>query len=272
MNLRDILEHQLFQIGSFSLTVFMLLGVILVWLAGWLILRAVSRFIRQNKRLLEYSDPGRRHSLYLIAQYIVWLLGLLAVFEILGLRISVLLAGSAAFLVGIGLGLQQIFRDIASGIFLLLEGTIELDDVLVLDGNVVKVMEINLRTSKLLTRDGQTLIVPNHKFITENVVNWTHKDEDPSRFSIQLPVHYENDVTLVKRIIFSAAENHPEVVQNENKHAIQTRMVDIGKGTMTFELLFWTHRKFEAENVKSELRYTIRQDFEKHQVRYADPV
>jgi small-conductance mechanosensitive channel len=272
MNLRDLLEHQLFQIGNFTLTVFMLFGVILIWLAGWLILRAVSRFIRQNKRLLEYSDPGRRHSLYLIAQYIVWLLSLLAVFEVLGLRISVLLAGSAAFLVGIGLGLQQIFRDIASGIFLLFEGTIEIDDILVLDGNVVRVMEINLRTSKLLTRDGQTLIVPNHKFITENVANWTHSENDPSRFSIQLPVHYENDVALVQKLILTATETHSDVVQNDPKHPILVRMVEIGKGTMSFELLFWTHRKFEAENVKSDLRYAIRLSFEKNEIRYADPV
>jgi small-conductance mechanosensitive channel len=272
MNLRDLLEHQLFQIGNFSLTVFKLLGVVLIWLVGWLILRAVSRFIRQNQRLLEYSDPGRRHSLYLIAQYIVWLLSLLSAFEVLGLNVSVLLAGSAAFLVGIGLGLQQIFRDIASGIFLLFEGTIELDDVLVLDGNVVRVIEINLRTSKLLTRDGQTLIVPNHKFITENVANWSHKEDDPSRFNIQLPVHYENDVALVQKLILNSAETHSDIIQNDPKHPILVRMLEIGKGIMSFELLFWTHRKFEAENVKSDLRYAIRLAFEEHKVRYADPV
>lgn len=270
MNLRDILEYQLFQIGDFTLTVFKVLGVVLVWCMGWLVLRAMRRFIRRNKRLLEISDAGRRHSLYLIVRYIVWLLGLLAVCEVLGLRVSVLLAGSAAFLVGIGLGLQQIFRDIASGVFLLFEGSIEIDDLLVLDGTVARVMQINLRTSKLVTRDGQILIVPNHRFITEKVVSLTHEDELPTRFTVQVPVHYENDAALVSNLMLQVAENHADVLGDKTKYPPCVRLMEIGKGEMTFELLFWTQRKFEVDNVRSDLRMALRNTFERHRIRYAD--
>ncbi len=162
--------------------------------AYYLLLRAIRRVInRGGGRLLDLSDKGRRMSLYLLAKYFVWTVAVAVMLEIVGVHVSVLLAGSAALLVGLGLGMQQIFRDIVSGIFLLFEGTIEIGDVLEVDGKLGRVEEINLRTSKVLTRDGQTMIVPNHKFITENVLNWTHHDTNPSAFRVQVRVAHEAD-------------------------------------------------------------------------------
>nr|MBP6812653.1 mechanosensitive ion channel [Saprospiraceae bacterium] len=188
--MEEILQYKIFSVGTYALTVTMLLGGILTWFLAWLLLRTMRRVIHRSERLLNMSDKGRRHSLYLIAQYVVWTVTVAIILEVIGIHVSVVLAGSAALLVGVGLGVQQIFRDIMSGIFLLFEGTIEIGDLLLLDGQLGKVLEINLRTSKLLTRDGQVMIVPNHKFITENVMNWTHHDQLPSRFSITVGAYY----------------------------------------------------------------------------------
>lgn len=265
MNLRTILEYQLFRIGDYVLTVSNVLGVVLIWLVVWMALRVARRIIYKGLKSM-VGDRGRRHSLYLIVQYIAWVLATMGIFRVVGLDISVLLAGSAAFLVGIGLGLQQIFRDIASGVFLLFEGTIEVGDVIQVDGTVGKVEQINLRTSKVLTRDGLTMIVPNHKFIVERVVNWSHQDRAPSRFSVAVTVNYDTDEKIVRHLLLECAEEHTDVVTDDPLRIPQARLAEFTKTDMVFEMLFWTHRKFEVEDVRSDLRFALREKFRQHSI------
>lgn len=264
-DLRAFLEYQIFRIGDYTFMVSMLLGAMLIWLTVWVALRLARRIIYRGLKGM-VSDRGRRHSLFLIVQYVVWVLAVMGIFRTVGLDISVLLAGSAAFLVGIGLGLQQIFRDIASGVFLLFEGTIEVGDVLQVDGTVGRVTEINLRTSMLQTRDGLTMIVPNHKFIVERVINWSHLDKQPSRFSVQVTVNFSADEKLVRQLLIACAEEHPDVVTDDPERLPQARLTDLTKSDMVFELNFWTHRKFEVENVRSDLRYALREKFRQHDI------
>lgn len=256
--MRSLFEYQLFSTGGYSFNVAMLFGLALVWLLSTLLLRAIRRVIHQEGgRLLELSDKGRRTSLYLLAKYFVWTVAVVVMLEILGVNVSVLLAGSAALLVGLGLGMQEIFRDIVSGIFLLFEGTIEVGDVLEVDGKVGRVEEIKLRTSKVTTRDGHTMIVPNHKFITQNVQNWTHQESLPSAFRILVPVAREADERQMKQILASAVAAHPAVLNNDPGHLPQISLSDFQEKSALYEVKFWTQQKFEAEQLQSDLRFTI---------------
>jgi small-conductance mechanosensitive channel len=260
--MEEFLQYKIFSLGNYSLTVTRLLGAILTWLLASILLRTFRRVLLRSERLEHISDKGRRYSLYLIAQYFVWIIAVAVMMEVIGIHVSVVLAGSAALLVGLGLGVQQIFRDIMSGIFLLFEGTIEVGDVLLLDGQVGKVTEISLRSSKLLTRDGHIMIVPNHKFITENVLNWTHHDQFPSRFSITVGASYDAPEFQVRDIMLECAKKHADILQNDPEHLIQARLCDFTDERMIFELVFWTHRRFEADAVRSDLRFAIREQLQ----------
>jgi small-conductance mechanosensitive channel len=196
-------------------------------------------------------------SLYLIARYFVWTIAAAAMLEVIGFQVSVILAGSAALLVGLGLGVQQIFRDIVSGIFLLFEGTIEIGDVLEVHGKIARVEEINLRTSKLLTRDGNIMIVPNHTFITENVLNWTHKETQPSAFSIQVRVGHAADERQVHDLLHAAVQAQTEILQQEPGYRPQVLLADFEEKFTRYEIQFWTYQKFEAETVQSKLRFEV---------------
>ncbi len=257
MNFRSLLEYHLFGIGQYALTVMMVLGVFVIWVVCWIVLRLARRFIHGSKHLLPSSDYGRRHSLFLIVQYLAWTLAVVAMLKTIGIEVTVLLAGSAALLVGLGLGIQQIFRDIMSGIFLLFEGTVEVGDVLRVDGQLGRVVEINLRTSKIETPDGLTLIVPNYKFITETVVNWSHHNTLPSRFAVTVSMAYGTDENLVREIMLQVAAAHPRVLQDDPQRSPQVRIVDFTDQRMVFDVAFWTHHKFEADSTRSELRFSI---------------
>jgi len=95
-----------------------------------------------------------------------------------GIKLSVLLAGSAALLVGIGLGLQTLFQDIMSGIFILVDKSLHVNDIIEIENKVGKVEEIRLRTTRAVTIDNKVLIIPNHKFLTNSLFNWTQNGTD----------------------------------------------------------------------------------------------
>ena len=61
------------------------------------------------------------------------------IIQALGIQISILLGAGAALMVGVGLGLQQTFNDFISGIILLMEGSVEVGDIIEVDGNIGRV-------------------------------------------------------------------------------------------------------------------------------------
>ncbi len=262
--LLEILKQPLFEIGSFKIDSYLIMNLGIIILVTYLILYIVKKIVRKAGSL-KNSDPGRQHSLILLITYFTWVIAIALILETIGVKITILLAGSAALMVGIGLGLQQTFNDFVSGIILLFEGTIKVDDVMEVDGIIGKVSEINLRTSKLLTREGIIMIVPNHKFINDNVINWTH-NADATRFTITIRVAHGSDVEKVKTILLQCVEEQEWITQDNQRHEILVRFKDFGESALEFELLFWSHHIFGIENVKSDLRYKINAAFRKEKI------
>ncbi len=264
MTFNEFLEYHLFDIGSFSLTVselvILMVIIIVTWFVLFLIKRVVLKTLSKDKHV-----AGRQYSVFLLVRYILWIIAIVLIIEAIGIRMTFLLASSAALLVGLGLGLQQIFQDIVSGIFILFEGTIKVDDVLDVGGIVGKIKEIRLRTSTLHTRDGTVLIIPNHKFINENVINWSHNLK-PTRFNVQVGVSYSSDEVQVRDILYQCIAEHPEVINNQPEIKPIVRIIDFGDSAVIFEILFWSHNMFWIENIKSDIRFKIREKFRKEGV------
>lgn len=228
----------------------------LAWLTVWFIKFVIYRQVRRRG-----LDRGSMVAIVQLISYLVYTIALVLLLESLGLKISVLLAGSAALLVGIGLGLQQVFYDLVSGIILLFEGTIRVDDVVEINRDLVgRVKHIGLRTSKIETREDTSIIVPNSKFISGDVVNWSHFAKS-TRFKVGVGVAYGSDVQLVKSVLLSVAQGHKEL---EPSPAPFVRFCAFGDSALQFELYFWTSETFGVENIKSDLRFAIEAKFREH--------
>jgi small-conductance mechanosensitive channel len=182
--------------------------------------------------------------------------------EAIGIKVTILLAGSAALMVGVGLGLQQTFNDIVSGIILLSERSIKVEDVLQIDGDVVKIQSIGLRTSAALNRDDISIIIPNSLIATSKVINWSHQSEN-TRFRIGVGVAYGSDVDKVIGILEESAKDHPD---NQRKKEVEGRLVNFGNSSMDFELLFYSENIFGIERVKSDIRRIINKKFIENKV------
>ncbi|MBL7792887.1 MAG: mechanosensitive ion channel [Saprospiraceae bacterium] len=207
------------------------------------------------------NEGSRYAANRLLAYFIYTVAGLMAI-EMLGVRLTVIWGGAAALLVGIGLGLQQTFNDLICGIILLFERTVEVGDVVEMDGMVGSVKQIGLRTSLVETRDNVTVIVPNSMLITDKVINWSHFD-DKARYKLQVGVAYNSDPQLVKQLLLEAVSNHDTVLANP---APIVRLVNFGESSLDFEALFWTKDLLEIENIRSDIRFEIERLFRENNI------
>lgn len=181
------------------------------------------------------------------------LISIVAGLQLFGFNLSVLVAGSAALLVGIGLGLQNLFSDFISGILLLLDSSVKVNDVIELNGMVCVVQEINLRTTTVLTRDDKYIILPNTDLTRNQLINWTHSDL-ASRFEVTVGVDYASDVKHVMQILKVAVDSQMGILKQPDPFV---RFTDFGDSSLNFSIIFWSEELFRVENIKSEMRIKI---------------
>ncbi len=208
-----ILETELLNVDGYSLRVYTFAIILLILLLTRLLLWLLHKVLFR-KNALERLDKGNTYALFQIIKYVSWVVAIALILETIGIKVTVLIAGSAALLVGIGLGLQQTFNDIVSGIILLSEKSIKIDDVLEIDGDVVRIQNIGLRTSKALNTDDISIIIPNSLITTNKVINWSHQSKK-TRFRIDVGVAYGSDIQKVIRILEESAFEHPEISDRE---------------------------------------------------------
>ena len=124
--IREFLELELLHVGNYVIQVFTIVNIVLILLIVnfilWIIKKALTR-----KQLFQKMDAGTSYAIYQIIKYFLWVIAIGLILETVGIKVTVLIAGSAALLVGIGLGLQQTFNDVVSGMILLSERTIKID-------------------------------------------------------------------------------------------------------------------------------------------------
>ncbi|MDX1471746.1 MAG: mechanosensitive ion channel [Flavobacteriaceae bacterium] len=260
-DLKNILEFELLKIGDNVITVYTIFVIILILIFTRIVLFLINRGLYSRRRLRKFST-GNAYALYQIIKYLLWVLAIVFVLETLGVKVTVLIAGSAALLVGIGLGLQQTFNDIISGIILLSERSIRIDDVLEVDGVVVKIQHIGLRTSKALNTDDISIIIPNSLITTNKVINWSHQSEK-IRFKIDVGVAYGSDVDLVLKILEESAFEHPD---NVEKEATEARLINFGNSSLDFQVLFFSRNIFRINKVRSDIRRTIHRKFKENNI------
>jgi small-conductance mechanosensitive channel len=256
MDLKTIFNYPLLEFGETVINVYNLVGILVIFIVTKTILWLLKRIIKQRINAKKF-DAGRGLAIFQIAKYVIITGAILFAIDSLGINIGLLLAGSAALLVGVGLGLQQTFNDLISGVILLFEGSVTVGDIVEINGIVAKVMEINIRVSKIETREGISILVPNSKLTNDYVINWSHNRSD-TRFSLKVGVAYGSDVEKVRTILVQTAAEHPDVASKPEPNA---RFTDFGDSALAFELIYWSSNMFNIEQIKSDLRFEIDKQF-----------
>lgn len=261
MTLEEYTSYTLIEYGEFKLTLGAVTAIIVLYLIIKVFLILFRGFLRRYFKRKKY-EASRVNGIYQIVRYFVSIGFILAVVKFLGIDITWLIASSAALMVGIGLGLQNVFNDFISGIILLFEGTVDPKDIISIGDMVGKVKKVGVRTSQIITQNNITILVPNHKLTDDNVVNWSHMNEPP-RFRVKVGVAYGSNTKLVKQLLLDVANSNPEI---SKKYEPFVRFTDFGDSSLNFELFFWSEEVFLIEDVLSDLRFEIDQAFRENEI------
>jgi small-conductance mechanosensitive channel len=260
-DIEKILEFEIISIGQYNLKIISLFVIFLIIVVTKIVLWLIKRSIFRKKKLAKFND-GDSYASFQLIKYVIWVIAAGLILETFGVKVTILIAGSAALLVGIGLGLQQTFNDVISGIILLSERSIKIEDILEIDGDVVKIQEIGLRTSKGLNTDDISIIIPNSLITTNKVINWSHQTKK-TRFRIDVGVSYGSDVDLVLKILEESALEHSDIFE---KDLVEARLVNFGNSSLDFQILFFSKNIFRINKVKSDIRRIIIKKFIQNKV------
>jgi small-conductance mechanosensitive channel len=212
----ESLGSMAFSIGNVTVSLYGILrvaifGTILFWLGR--ASRDVGKDIIRNHEKIDVSTKEVLTKIFEVALFCVVFLLLL---NIMGINLTALAVFGGALGVGLGLGLQSIASNFISGMIILLDRSLTVGDFVELDdGSKGFVREFRMRYTVLETYDGKDILVPNEKFISSLLINWTHKDPK-QRYRIDFSVAYKTDIRAMCEIVKEAVAQHPQVISGDD--------------------------------------------------------
>lgn len=247
--LDNLFDKDLFSIGSATLNVSTVIGIVVILVCTWIALYLIKKGIYRIHKL----DKGKKYSINTLIKYMVWIISISLILNVLGYKLSALILGSAALLVGLGMGLRNIFSNFVSGLVLLIDNTIKVGDVIEVNQLVCEVREINLRTTLVMTREDKCILLPNSELTNHKLINWTHIHQT-ARFDVSVHTEYGIDIIKIEEIMLAVAQTHDKVHRFPAPFVRLNEYADRG---LVFTLYFWSDNLFRIENTKSDLRKQI---------------
>jgi len=217
----------------------------------------------QNQRI----DHGKQYAYNQLLSYIVYTIAFIIALQYVGFNLTLLWAGAAALLVGIGFALQQTISDFFSGLVILFERSLEAGDFLDFGDKRGTVKKIGLRASIVETLERKDVIIPNSKLVNDNITNWT-KGKPTTRFDVQVGVAYGSELQLVKQLLLQSAMDVRGVLLSPKPFV---RFLNFGDSSLDFGLFFFSMNVTKIEDIKSDLRFKIDQLFRENDVEIPFP-
>lgn len=251
------------RFGEGDKAIHVTIGQLLVVIGAFIFTSLVLRWIRHLvTRKMEQEDALKFTSIFKFIRYLVYLAVILITLSASGINITVLLTASAALFVGLGLALQELFQDIIGGIFIMVDKSLAVGDIIEVDGKVGRIFEIKLRTTRALTRDDKVIIIPNHKFISDTIFNYT-QNHKTTREAVKVGVAYGSDTALVRKILLDCATRQNGVLKSPKPFVL---FEDFADSSLLFGIYFFINDSFVDPRIKSEIRFRIDEEFRKNKI------
>lgn len=255
----DVLNEPYKITEKVSVSIMDLIILVVVLIIANVILTIIRKLVSRN---LPYGDKKKFKAVFSYARWLIYVIIVLITFHTLGVNVTGIFAASAALLIGIGLALQTLFQDIISGVFILVDQSVHVGDIIELDGKIGRVEEIKLRTTRATTADNKVVIIPNHLYLTNSLYNWT-QNGTLTRESVSVGVAYGSDVQLVKKLLLQAAQDHKDVLPEPPPTVLFS---NFGDSSLDFKLVFTLNDSFNARFPQSEIRFEIDRLFRENNI------
>ncbi|HOP62563.1 MAG TPA: mechanosensitive ion channel family protein [Spirochaetota bacterium] len=200
---------------------------VLLWIAGArLASEAIRIFIWENYVRKRTDEPVPR----IITKFVSALVYILAIYFIVTtvftMKITGLIVSSGIVAGVLGLSMQNILSDLIAGIALAIEKPYRIGDWIEFkDGTLGEVIDINWRTTRLLSWENSVYVVPNGKSVEATVHNYSMPDRQ-YRTIFYVSISSDIPPDTARRILLEAALSCDSVIKNPPP---VIRLVDIEK-------------------------------------------
>lgn len=254
----DILTrpYALFKNVELSLAglIFSAFAIFLSWNLSKIISAVLSKWLQKKN-----VDSGVRDSLEKFSRYLIFSISVILILDNIGISISSLAALGAVLMVGVGFGLQNLAQNFISGIILLIERPIKVGDIVNVGDISGRIIDIRVRSTIIQTRDEITIIVPNSRFISEEVINDSFSGKAILQH-LKVGVSYSSNVSTVQEILTTCALNHLKVLKNPSPFALLCNFAD---SCLEFDLRYWSDEHWAKDKISSDIRLDILNKFNK---------
>ncbi len=252
-SIKDFLDLG-FHFGKGENAIHLTVGLILLLIFSVIVAGFVLKWIqRLSTRKMDEIDKNKFASIFKFIKYVTYIIVFFFILSMSGINITPFLAASAALLVGLGLALQDLFQDVIGGIFIILDKSLLVGDIIKVEDKVGKVIEIKLRTTRAITRDDKIIIIPNHILIRNSIYNYT-QNRKTTREKIEIGVAYGSDTRLVEKLLLESVKNLPSILKRPIPYVT---FEDFGDSALIFHLNFYINDSFRVPRLKSKIRFKI---------------
>ncbi|MEM6664825.1 MAG: DUF3772 domain-containing protein [Pseudomonadota bacterium] len=246
-----------FTIGDVRIEPFAVIGGIIAFAVGLVIVRAIRRWFETVYLPSTSLDGGVRNSIATAISYAGIILAAGFAISIVGFDLSRFAIIAGALSVGIGFGLQSIVNNFVSGLILLAERPVKVGDWIVVGAEQGTVKKISVRATEIQTFDRASVILPNSDLITGQVKNWTHSNT-LGRFVIGIGVSYDSDPEQVRDILLEIVRGHSGVLAFPEPAVY---FMEFGASSLDFAVYGFLADIGNTLVVQSEIRFEIMKRF-----------
>jgi small-conductance mechanosensitive channel len=251
------LNVSLFRLGDAEVTALALVKLVILLALLVALTRRLTRFIDRRLGLRPSFDSGTRLAVVRIVHYTLVIVGTMVILQTFGIKLTAFAVLAGAIGVGVGLGLQQIISNFISGLIIMFERPIKVGDRVELGTIEGNVTEIGMRRTTVVTSDNIAILVPNSRFIIDNVVNVGYHSVRV-RVRLSVTVAPAADPAQVRQSLMDVAHAHPDVL-TEPAPAVRLLALQAG-GAMLFELQVWNANRIDSrDSLISDLNFAIRE-------------
>ncbi len=233
----------------------------------WVVVGSATQLLKESVLRRSRMPVATQEVLAFFLRYILVFLGVLVLFQLWGIDLRSLTLLASVLGVGIGFGVQNIANNFISGLIVAIERPIQVGDFVRVGEWTGTVKQIGARHTTLSTLDRVSVIVPNSRFLEEEVINWSHGDTT-SRLHVPVGVAYGSDVMQVRTALLEAATGHSEVLLRPHP---QVWFQEFGESALQFELLVWIAAPQEMPRIKSDLNFRIARSLRRRGIKVPFP-
>lgn len=230
-----LLDGAALKIGDKSISVWLVGKFVIALVILLQVVSLVSSFVERGINSSSELSPSLRLLLIQLSKILLFALTVLLTLEFIGVDLTAFAVFTGALGLGIGFGLQKVVSNLFSGLLLLVDRSIKPGDVISLPSGHGKVNKMGARFVSIVTPQGIEHLIPNEKFITEPVENWSYSDQYVM-LSITIGVSYKSDLHKALEIIERVAGETERVVADPPPRA---RLLGYGDSSVDINALLW---------------------------------